>query len=245
MDRKRSLSHPASPNTRACSGDTAKRASKAIGSLTWATASSDWANVLARDSGSREIWSTMGAGPWPANAVTVLTSLAKPRSTDSEFQGESCSRSAKHRVHLAGCPCIDRSTPPGRDPPTLRMIRFTAPPDGGVGPVARTEQIVAAVHADPAGDGAVDDQDGTREIRRGSQSMHGELWRAHCLGGRQHDGEVVGRAACHDRVHGRLFDVQLDEIWWHGAHYVIASARGAGHHGRHPVRRGRDERQPV
>src|SRR5207302_1689414 len=56
--RSRALDQPPSRNTRACSGDTTMKASKAIGSFGWATVRKAPANDRARDSGVLEAWST-------------------------------------------------------------------------------------------------------------------------------------------------------------------------------------------
>src|SRR5207248_5151937 len=116
--RIRAFDQPPSLNTRACSGDTTTKASKASGSLGWATERRAPAKERASDSGVLEAWSTTPRGPSPANKVTADAPGASPRSTESGSHGEPSSSSAKQNVYLPGLPRVARSTPPGRPPPT-------------------------------------------------------------------------------------------------------------------------------
>ena len=53
---------------------------------------------------------------------------AKPRSTCNGSHGEPSSSSGKQNESLPGLPCVARSTPPGRPPPTLRITSCSARP---------------------------------------------------------------------------------------------------------------------
>ena len=89
------------------------------------------------------------------------------------------------------------------------------PADGGVGAVALPEGVDAAVHADPAGDRAVDDDHRAGEVRRRQEAVQGELLGARRLQGGQHDRQVLGQAAGHHGVDGHLLDGALDQVRGH------------------------------
>ena len=74
------------------------------------------------------LFSMMLAGAAPPNAVTVLVSAAKPRSTWSGAHGLSASFSAKQQVYLAGLPSVDLSACCGTPPPIVVMISRIARP---------------------------------------------------------------------------------------------------------------------
>src|SRR5262245_30844886 len=94
--------------------------------------------------------------------------------------------------------------------------------NGGIGPVAGAERIRAAVHADRAGNRAVDDHQRRRQVGRRLHAVEIERWVGESEhGGTYHRG-VFGFAAGHDHVDGENLagqrapawrDLALDEGW--------------------------------
>ena len=74
------------------------------------------------------MWSLMLCGPSAPHTVTVLVSVAKPRSTCNGSQGFSSSFSATQKLYLAGWPWVERSSIPGVPPPTFSKVRRIARP---------------------------------------------------------------------------------------------------------------------
>ena len=70
----------------------------------------------------------MQRGPSPANTVTASMPDPTPNWPASVPYGESMSFSAKQNDSLPGAPCVARSTPPGRPPPTFRTTSWSARP---------------------------------------------------------------------------------------------------------------------
>src|SRR5258705_11734176 len=60
--------------------------------------------------------------------VTVLASLAKPRSTCNGSHGLASSFSAQQKLYLPGCPCVALSISPGNAPPMFCNINRSARP---------------------------------------------------------------------------------------------------------------------
>ena len=117
--------------------------------------------------------------------------------------------------------------------------------DGRVGAVALAEDVDAGVHADTGGDGAVHDHDRARGPGGGEDAMDVELVGAGRLQRGQHDREVLGEAAGHDRVDGRLLHRALDEVRRHHGDLLAGIASGPAEHAEDAFRSRWDDRQAV
>src|SRR5262249_32519042 len=126
--RRRAFDQPPSRNTRPCSGETTRIASKPSAIFGCGTAGMHAASERASDSDVRLSWSTTPRTPSPAKSVTADESAGRPRSTCNASHGEPASSSAKQNVYLPGLPSVARSISPGRPPPTLRTTSCNARP---------------------------------------------------------------------------------------------------------------------
>src|SRR5262245_7659159 len=78
----------------------------------------------------------MHFGPSPGNTVIASTPGPTPLAVASDVHGEPTSSSAKQNDSLPGLPCVARSTPTGRPPPTVRLTSAPATPTALVIPMA-------------------------------------------------------------------------------------------------------------
>ena len=119
------------------------------------------------------------------------------------------------------------------------------PPDGRIGPVPLAQRVDAGVHADRAGDRAVDDHDRARRVGRGQEPVDVERVGAGGLDRGEHDGQVLRPAAGQHRVDGDLLDRARHEIRWHHRDALGGIARGTLEHTQHALARWRDDGQPI
>ena len=117
--------------------------------------------------------------------------------------------------------------------------------DGGVGAVARSEQVVAGVDVQVAHHGAVDDGQDGRAAHAGGRADEVEDRVEHGLGGSEHDGHVLGEAAGHHGVGRDLADGDLAAALWELADHLAGGSAAALDELRDAGLGGRDDGQAV
>ena len=114
------------------------------------------------------------------------------------------------------------------------------PADGGVGPVARTQQVVGAIEADALAYGAVDQHEDAGRVGGGGGFMDAVgIVVEEGLHRGQYDGEVAREAPGHNRISGRLLRRQDPAAHLDLAQDLVRSEPDVVQHLRYAVHRRR------
>ena len=154
-------------------------------------------------------------------------------------------RSAKQKPSLPGWPRTARSFSPGPAAADVAHDQLEGPADRRVGAVALPERVAAAVHARPSRHRAVDDQDRADGMGRRQHAVDVEAGAQAASTRREHDRQILRRAARHDRVDRDLLDRRLALVRWHDADDLLGVAPRARRASHDPLGGRRDDRQPV
>ena len=158
--------------------------------------------MRASECGSRLSWSTTGCTPPPAktrDGVALHPAVGRERRERAAVLA--LGEAERELAGVAERGPVDPAGPPAADVADHQLQRA---PDGDVRAVALAEGVDAAVHADPAGDRAVDDAPPARRSRWWPAGRAGRTPRCSGLHRREHDRQVLGQAAGHHRVDGDL-----------------------------------------
>ena len=127
----------------------------------------------------------------------------------------------------------------------IHVDQANCPPDGGVGPNPRTEDVDARVDVQLFGDGAADNDELGGAPGAGLAAMIVEIGFAHGLDDGYQHRHVFGPAARHNRVDGNFFGRDDPSAGGHHADHIAWRPPGMGQKLEYPLLGGGDHGQPI
>ena len=213
-----------------CSGQTTKRTCP-VGVLAWPTEAIVRPRLPTRPRAVRAVCSTRICGPLVAGKTeTTSSSGSNPFSTCMGAQGLRSSHSANASVYFIGVPRVERSVPPGRAPPTLRMTRRSARPMAAFARLPCPIAPICMFMPRRWRMGPFTIHRRSRAHRRRPHAVGIELLGAAGFDRRDDDRQVLGLTARHDRVDRHLLDGRRREVRGDDRNQVLSVPRGAREH---------------
>ena len=117
--------------------------------------------------------------------------------------------------------------------------------DGSVGTPALTKDVVASIHSQFPSEGTVEDQQWSTRMGGALHRVEVELPFEQSLNRGNDNREVLGQAAGHHRIDGEFLDRGDAVFGRHRAKFVLRVTVSPGQELFHPLRRRRNNRQPI